>query len=85
MQEYIVIEMQTNDKGETGVIPVAYEDLNLARQKYHTILAAAAMSELPVHGAVILDPINPEGLTMGLIVEQYFFRRDVSPEPDEQA
>lgn len=85
MQEYIVIEMQTNEKGMTSVIPVAYEDLNLARQKYHTILAAAAVSTLPVHGAVILDPINPEGLTMGLVVEHYIFRRDVSPEPDEQA
>ena len=85
MQEYIVIEMQTNDKGETGVIPLAYEDLNLARQKYHTILAAAAVSALPVHGAVILDPINPEGLTMGLVVEQCIFRRGAVPDPDAQA
>ena len=83
MQEYIVIEMQTNEKGVTGVIPVAYEDLNLARQKYHTILAAAAVSALPVHGAVILDPVNPEGLAMGLVVEQYIFRRGVSPESEE--
>lgn len=85
MQEYIVIEMQTNENGATSVIPLAYEDLNLARQKYHTILAAAAVSALPVHGAVILDPINPEGLAMGLIVEQYFFRRGAVPDPDAQA
>ena len=85
MQEYIVIEMQTNENGVTSVIPLAYEDLNLARQKYHTILAAAAVSTLPVHGAVILNPVIPEGLAMGLIVEQYIFRRDVSPEPDAQA
>jgi len=85
MQEYIVIELQTNEKGVTGVIPVAYDDLNLARQKYHTILAAAAVSALPIHGAVILDPVNPEGLAMGLVVEQYIFRRGAVPDPDEQA
>jgi hypothetical protein len=75
MQEYVVIELQTNAEGRTSAIPISYEDIDIARQKYYTILAAAAVSDLPVHGAVILNPVNPEGLAMGLVVEQYIFRR----------
>ena len=49
---YIVIEIQTSDTVAT--IVNAYEDRNTAEQKYHQILSAAAVSEVPKHGAVML-------------------------------
>lgn len=52
---YIVIEIQTNPNGTVGNIVTAYATKDLAFQKFHTILAAAAVSSLPVHAAVILD------------------------------
>ena len=63
---YIVIEIQTNPNGTVGNIVNAYATKDLAFQKFHTILAAAAVSTLPVHAAVILN-------NMGLqIAAQYF-------------
>ena len=49
---YIVIEIQTTDKVAT--LTTAYEDRNQAEQKYHQILSAAAVSQVPKHGAVML-------------------------------
>ena len=49
---YIVIEIQTGEQVATLVN--AYADRNAAENKYHTILAAAAVSEVPKHGAVML-------------------------------
>ena len=75
MQDYIVIEIQTNDAGKVATISTAYADYWTAQQKYHTILAAAAVSTLPVHTAVILTPY---GDTIG---KQAYNRR--TPEPEE--
>lgn len=51
---YIVIEMQTNGQ-TTAILSNAYTDKNTAYQQYHTILAAAAVSSVEVHTAVILS------------------------------
>ena len=49
---YIVMEIQTGDSVAT--IVNSYADRNTAEQKYHSILSAAAVSEVPKHGAVML-------------------------------
>lgn len=49
---FIVIEIQTST--QVATIVNAYEDRNTAEQKYHQILAAAAVSTVPKHGAVML-------------------------------
>ena len=51
---YIVIELQTYDNGTVGNIVNKYDTLNEAESKWHSVLAAAAVSTLPVHAAVIL-------------------------------
>lgn len=51
---YIVIEIQTNADNTIGNFVWAYADENHAFQKYHSVLAAAAVSSLPVHSCVIL-------------------------------
>ena len=51
---YIVIEIQTNSDGTIGNIVTAFQDRNHAEQQYHSILSAAAVSNLPSHAAVLL-------------------------------
>lgn len=51
---YIVIEIQTNADGTVGTIITQWNELNAAESKYHGILAAAAVSTLPVHAAAII-------------------------------
>lgn len=51
---YIVIELQTSDGGSVGNFVWAFTTLEQAESKYHAVLAAAAVSALPVHSCVIL-------------------------------
>ena len=52
---YIVIEIQKFADGTIAVPPVyAYATYNEAAQRYHTILAAAAVSDVAHHSAVML-------------------------------
>lgn len=54
---YIVTELQTN--GEvTAVLNDTYTDKSLALQKYHTILASAAVSQVEVHTAYIVNELG---------------------------
>ena len=49
---YIVMEIQKGNTAST--IVDTYETLNEAENKYHTILAYAAISNVPSHSAVLL-------------------------------
>ena len=51
---YLVIEMQTNG-GQLANIATAYETQAEAESKFHAILSAAAVSNVEIHSAVILD------------------------------
>ena len=51
---YIVIELQTTN-GTTANIVSQYSDKNLAEQKYHQILASAAVSTVDIHTALMTD------------------------------
>lgn len=51
---YIVIEIQTYDNGTVGTLVNQYDTLQEAESKFHTVLAAAAVSSLPVHSAMII-------------------------------
>lgn len=58
--QYYIIELQTYANGEYGhIVHVAYDaDPEIARfkaeSKYHEVLAAAAISTLPQHAAVVV-------------------------------
>lgn len=49
---YIVMEIQKSSTAST--IVNVYDTLNEAENKYHTILAYAAISSVPKHSAVLL-------------------------------
>ena len=52
---YIVIELQKAADGNVANIVTSYNSLAEAESKYHSILASAAISELPIHSAVIVS------------------------------
>lgn len=52
---YIVIEIQTNADGTIGNLVYSYTNINDAESQYHRILAAAAISNLPTHAAIMLN------------------------------
>lgn len=59
--KYLVIEIQKAADGTIAVPPVAtYDNLLDALSKYHTVLAAAAVSSVPVHSCVILNDVGQE-------------------------
>lgn len=51
---YIVIELQTNG-GQTAHIVSAHATREAAESKYHTVLAAAAVSSVEKHAAIIVS------------------------------
>lgn len=50
---FLVIEIQKGDS--IANIVTTYDTINEAENKYHTILASAAVSAVPKHSAVMLD------------------------------
>ena len=51
----IIIEIQHSNDGTTSTICTTHVDRSEAEQKYHQVLAAAAVSAVNVHSAVMLD------------------------------
>ena len=50
---FIVVETQTTN-GVTAVVPpVSFTDRNAAEAKYHTVLAAAAVSNVETHACIV--------------------------------
>ena len=52
---YIVIELQKSAEGVVANLVTEHEDLPHAESKYHSVLAAAAVSSIPVHSAIIVS------------------------------
>ena len=52
---YIVIEIQILPTGNPNVLHFEYEDRLKAYEKYHYVLAEAAVSPCLVHTCIILD------------------------------
>lgn len=54
----IIIEIQHYNNGRTDCITTTHASSSEAEQKYHTVLAAAAVSNVDVHSAVMLDDMG---------------------------
>lgn len=50
---YLVIEIQKTGATIAQIVNT-YADRNTAEQKYHTVLAAAAVSSVDIHSAVLM-------------------------------
>ena len=53
--KYIVIEMQKNAEGLVSNLVTSHNTLAEAESKFYTILASAAINEVPVHSAIIVS------------------------------
>ena len=53
--KYIVIELQRLASGAVANIVTSHDTRPQAEAKYHNILAAAAVSTIPAHSAVMVD------------------------------
>ena len=75
---YIVIELQENAEGVLTNLVTTHNTLPEAESKYYSILAYAAVSEIPLHSAIIVDKYgNP--------VKNNFYKHKVAePEPVEE-
>lgn len=51
---FLVIEMQTNN-GTIAHLAYSYNTMPEADSKFYSIMSAAAISNIPKHGAVLLD------------------------------
>lgn len=71
---YLVIEQQTTN-GTTAVITTVKSNINEAEQQYHTVLAAAAVSQVPLHSASMLNE-------RGQLIKYELFDH-TEPEPEE--
>lgn len=83
MNQYYILEIQKYLNGEFGhIVHFAY-DANAtkarlkAEAKYHEVLAAAAVSELPQHSATLIT-------SDGRVVMNQCYIHDVEPEPEPE-
>lgn len=53
-KKYVVLEIQTMADGQVECLATPYDNQMQAEGSYHTVLAAAALSSLPRHAAVLL-------------------------------
>lgn len=51
--KFLVTEIQTFEGGSVSTPSYAYDTQTAAEAKFHAILAAAAVSALPVHAAIL--------------------------------
>lgn len=73
---FIVIEIQVNADGTVGTLVNSYADQNTAEAQYHTVLAAAAVSSVPKHSAIM---ISDEGFPL----RHECYKHEVAAEPEE--
>ena len=52
---YLVVELQTYNDGSVGHIEWPFNNQAEAESRFHAVLSAAAVSELPIHAACLLD------------------------------
>ena len=77
MINYLVVEMQTYADDTCGSLKEEFSDLALAEQKYHLVLAAAAVSTCKIHSAVLLD-------FSGRLLKREQYTHEVPPPNDEE-
>lgn len=76
---YTTIENQVRTDGSKGLLYDHFDNVNAAYAKFYTILAAAAVSDIPYHAGYLIrdDGIMMEG--------RVFDRRTTTPEEEVEA
>lgn len=53
--KYVTVELQTAEDGKVANLTSVWDTRAKAEGAFHTVLAAAAQSDLPAHACVLLD------------------------------
>ena len=75
--KYIVIEFQTFANGAMSTPSWSYDDFAEAKAKYYTVLAAAVVSDLPVHSCAIMN-------NEGTLINKECIRHPVEEEEENE-
>lgn len=75
---YIVIELQTDNEGHTANIVSTKQTEPEAKSAFHSICAAAAISSLRYHTAIVVDP-------QGRYIARECFEHFPDPEGGDEA
>lgn len=73
---YITFEIQ-NTNGTVGTITKTFEDRLQAESDYHTILASAAISSVPVHSAALMTD-------EGFMLESKCYKHEAQAQAEEE-
>ena len=65
---FIVVEIQAQEDTATTLTNV-YTDKTAAENKYHTILATAAISNVPVHSATMMNEL-------GFVIKSEYYKHE---------
>lgn len=57
-ETFIVVELQTYNDGNVGCLTTSFQDRNQAESAWHGVMAAAAVSTVPVHAALLVDSLG---------------------------
>lgn len=68
METHIVIELQTMENGKVANLVTQHATREEAESKYYSVLAAAALSDLPCHAAALMT-------STGTLIESRYYRR----------
>lgn len=68
METYIVIELQTMADGKVANLVTQHASRAEAESKFFTVLAAAAVSDMPCHAAALMT-------STGTAIESRFYKR----------
>jgi len=58
MGKFITIELQSFADGSVALQKWTYDTIPEAEAKYYTLLSVAALSNVPIHTAMIIDPFG---------------------------
>ena len=79
--KYVVIEFQTFESGAMSTPAWAYDERNKAEAKYHSVLAGAAVSALPVHACSLMQN---DGRLLACGCYKHLPEPEPEPEPEEE-
>lgn len=70
-KKYVVVEIQTNANGTVATLSDSFDNKDAAYNKYYTVLAYAAISEIARHSACLMD-------NTGFTLESNYFDHPLS-------
>lgn len=74
---FLVMELQVSANGTVGNIVTSHNTLPEAQNKFYTICAFAAVSDVPIHSAIILD-------RTGVLIDRQCFEHPIEVEPESE-